>query len=65
MTEKQADTLLEFLDRISSALEKLVELEARKVPRPRPNPASGEPPHWTRNLPPRKEPPEAEMGEAP
>lgn len=60
MTEKQADTILEFLDRIAVALEKLVELEARKHPAwPRGKP--GGPPSWTKNLPPRDTPPESEL----
>jgi hypothetical protein len=48
MTEKQADHLLEMLDRIACALEKLVE---SKHPRSQLKRSTDEPPLWTKNLP--------------
>jgi hypothetical protein len=57
MTEKQADTLLEMLDRIAVALEKLVQLKQG----PQLRQSSEDPPAWTKNLPPRKQPPETEL----
>jgi hypothetical protein len=58
MTEKQADHLLEMLDRIAVALEKLAEL---RNPRAQLRRSREEPPPWTKNLPPRDKPPESEL----
>jgi hypothetical protein len=59
MTEKQADHIIEMLDRIAVALEKLVQLQ--QGPQLRSKRPSEDPPSWLRNLPSREEPPEAEL----
>ena len=57
MNEKQAEVLLEMLDRIRAALERLVQLQEKPLLRPR----RDEPPAWMKDLPSRAQPPEAEL----
>lgn len=54
MTEKQADHLLEMLDRIATAVEYLAQMREREAKR---TPGG----LWRRDLPRREKPPEAEL----
>ena len=58
MNEKQAEVMLEMLDRIRAALERLVQLqEPKHLLRSK----RAEPPAWMQGLPPRDKPPGSEL----